>query len=584
MPAPDRPADNGAPPIPGLASPSPSGLVGETLAGRYRLIELLGSGAMGEVYLGEHLTMGRHDAIKVLSRRYADDPDLRSRFLRGARNLARIRHPNVCAVYDFGETDQGAQFLAIEYVPGGTLGELVARTGPLPVRRACEIAIQIAQGLQAAHDQGIVHRDLKPENVMLAQGRDGEDQAKVVDFDIAKGRADDAGGDSTQVGALVGTPRFMSPEQLLGDSLDGRSDLYSLGIVTFWMLTGRLPFEGDTAREMTMRRLEGEALALEDVAPGRFPPGLDAELRRVLSRAVEGRHDDAGSFAAALAAIVPDTEWEGEDEDVDDPTLVLGSPLAMAAVRATHRVGGTILASPDEHPTPVPPPTRGVSPRRLVAGLALTVVVVAGVVMAAPMATRSTPAAGVESSAGLGSSGNAENGAGVERAAGVEGNEGIEPGATADSVGDPGAPDQESGPLERGEERPVGAQRGDRDAAGTPAIPPPTPSEEPVITPTPPDEEAVGARRALQAFAVELSTRESATERIQAVGDSARTLWSRDELGVEVRHWSAYVIALSEYGLGDAESALTWVDRALALDPENRGYRAFQEALRARRQ
>src|SRR5438034_918662 len=197
---------------------------------------------MGQVYLAEHVKMGRKSAIKVLNPTMVYDPDAVARFNREAANASRISHPSVCAIYDFGETPEGLIYLAMEFVEGQPLKHVLEREGALPVARAVTIFAQVADALQAAHDLGIVHRDLKPDNVMIARARDGTDVVKVVDFGIAKLVGSDASQEVTKTGLVIGTPEFMSPEQLSGDKLDGRSDIYSLGLVFFKMLTGRLPF------------------------------------------------------------------------------------------------------------------------------------------------------------------------------------------------------------------------------------------------------------------------------------------------------------------------------------------------------
>src|SRR5512144_1266830 len=163
-------------------------LVGQILAGRYRILQKLGEGAMGAVYLGEHVRMGRKDAIKVLRGPLASDAEAIRRFTRGARNVSAVHHPNVCTVYDFSDTAEGITFLAMELITGESLRDLIEREGALPVERAVAIAKQTADALQAAHDAGIVHRDLKPANIMLMRDRVGGDVVKVVDFDIAKGQ------------------------------------------------------------------------------------------------------------------------------------------------------------------------------------------------------------------------------------------------------------------------------------------------------------------------------------------------------------------------------------------------------------
>lgn len=280
-------------------------LVGQVLADRYHILRKLGEGGMGQVYLAEHVKMGRRSAIKVMNPSMVHDPDAVARFNREAANASRISDAHVCAIYDFGETPEGLIYLAMEYVEGEPLTEVLEREGALPVGRAASICIQVAGALQAAHDLGIVHRDLKPDNIMLTRGRDGADAVKVVDFGIAKAAGGEGGQKVTRTGLVVGTPEFMSPEQLAGDPLDGRSDVYSLGLVFFNMLTGTLPFPADSAQEAMVKRLTDEPAALPDVRPDlHFPPGLQATLDTALARSPADRYQSAAKFAHDVAAVV----------------------------------------------------------------------------------------------------------------------------------------------------------------------------------------------------------------------------------------------------------------------------------------
>lgn len=285
--------------------PAPTDLTGSLLAGRYRILRKLGEGAMGTVYLGEHTKIGRQDAIKVLRDVHAGDAEAIARFNRGARNVAAIRHPNVCTIYDYSDTGDGAQFVAMQFIPGESLKELLDREGALPLERAVRIAKQTAEALQAAHEAGIVHRDLKPANIMISPDRHGDDLVTVVDFDIAKGSKEGEESEVTRLGFVVGTPEYMSPEQLTGDRLDGRSDIYSLGLVLFRMIAGSLPFVGATAQELMIKRLTEEPLrlgALVDLS-GLDPQtgtGLQALFDRALARRAEDRHEDAAEFARQL--------------------------------------------------------------------------------------------------------------------------------------------------------------------------------------------------------------------------------------------------------------------------------------------
>jgi eukaryotic-like serine/threonine-protein kinase len=288
------------------ASAPAASLVGQVIADRYHVIKKLGEGGMGQVYLAEHVKMGRRSAIKVMSPAMIHDPDAIARFNREASNASRITHPNVCAVYDFGETPEGLIYLAMEFVEGVPLTDLIEQEGALPLVRATAIFKQTADALQAAHDLGIVHRDLKPDNIMVARGRDGSDVVKVVDFGIAKAvGGDETGQKVTKTGLVVGTPEFMSPEQLSGDKVDGRSDLYSLALVYFRMLTGQLPFQADSVQETMIKRLTDEPEKLAAARPDlSFPEGLQQVLDTALARTPANRYQTVAKFAEDVLGVV----------------------------------------------------------------------------------------------------------------------------------------------------------------------------------------------------------------------------------------------------------------------------------------
>ncbi|HEV2669516.1 MAG TPA: serine/threonine-protein kinase [Gemmatimonadales bacterium] len=330
-------------------------LVGQVVADRYHVMKKLGEGGMGQVYLAEHVKMGRRSAIKVMNPSMLHDPDAIARFNREASNASRISHPNVCAIYDFGETSDGLIFLAMEFIAGEPLTDLLEREGTLPVPRATHIFLQTADALQAAHDLGIVHRDLKPDNIMVTKGRGGADTVKVVDFGIAKAVGGEAAGQKvTKTGLVMGTPEFMSPEQLSGDSVDGRSDLYSLALVLFRMLTGKLPFEATTVQEVMIKRLTDEPAKLTEALPDlSFPPGLQPVFDTALARTPAERYQTVAKFAADVAAVtgrpvtrsVPPTEAKTQLLPAHAaPTVPLRAPRkrALLPVAATAVV---ILAS-----------------------------------------------------------------------------------------------------------------------------------------------------------------------------------------------------------------------------------------------
>ena len=285
-----------------LATPSLTDLVGQVMAGRYRVIEQLGQGAMGRVYLAEHIKMGRQCAIKVMSPELVSDADAIGRFNREATNASRIQHPNVAAVYDFGESSDGLVFLSMEFVPGEALSRICERERVLPPERAAHIARQAADGLEAAHEMGIIHRDLKPDNIMIARAKDGRDIVKIVDFGIAKGTQQGATSRQhhTRTGVVVGTLQYMSPEQLGGDPIDGRSDLYALACILYEMLTGEPSFAGATIEARLQGRLAGDPLRPRD-ANAAVPAWLDALVVKALAREPNERFQTAAALRDALA-------------------------------------------------------------------------------------------------------------------------------------------------------------------------------------------------------------------------------------------------------------------------------------------
>ena len=287
----------------------PDNLVGTVIADRYRVEAIIGEGGMGRVYRARHVRVPREAAIKVLRRALIADPYAVSAFNREARNAASVGdHPNVAAVYDFGETPDGLVFLAMEFVDGETLGRLLERNPILPPPRAVEIIRQTAAGLTAAHElpEPVVHRDLKPDNILLKTARDRSDWVKIVDFGIAK-----AAKRETQLlttpGLVVGTPRYMSPEQLTGGPTDVRSDIYALGMIAFQMLTGRMPFASASREEeftipWALQRLTLKPLTLRQVAPDvQWPPAAQEAFDRVFATRAEDRTPSANEFARSLA-------------------------------------------------------------------------------------------------------------------------------------------------------------------------------------------------------------------------------------------------------------------------------------------
>jgi serine/threonine-protein kinase len=339
-------------------------LLGAVIADRYHVLRKLGEGGMGQVYLAEHVKMGRKSAVKVMHAAMNADPDAVARFNREASNAARISHPNVCAIYDFGETPDGTIYLAMEFIEGESLTAVIARAGSLPPARAARITRQVADALSVAHELGIVHRDLKPDNIMVTTGRDGADLVKVVDFGIAKAAQSEAQ-KVTRTGLVVGTPEYMSPEQLAGEVLDGRSDLYSLALVTFNMLTGHLPFAATSAQEAMIMRLTDQPRPLAAVRPDiAWPAELQRVMDRGLARETEGRYPTALQFARELEAAVARMASADAREAA---TQVMGAAAPAAATAGTAAIPATRVAAPADRASmataavaapAVPPPAR----------------------------------------------------------------------------------------------------------------------------------------------------------------------------------------------------------------------------------
>ncbi|MBX3130028.1 MAG: serine/threonine protein kinase [Polyangiaceae bacterium] len=296
----DPPASDttpGEPPPSSAAAPSvppPAealALVGQVLAGRYRVEELLGSGGMGAVYRAQHVHMRKNVAVKVLHREMTYLPEVVARFEREAVAAARIEHPHVAAATDFGRIEGGAFYLVLEYVEGRSLRRLLKETHSLAPALALHITRQIAEALDAAHASEIVHRDLKPDNVMLVE-KDGDPYfVKVLDFGIAK-ITSEVGQQLTQVGSVFGTPEYMSPEQATGAPVDARSDLYTVGIMLYEMLAGQTPFDDDDLVVVLTRQMTAEPPPL----PAAVPPGVSLLVARLLSKDAATRPQTAGEL------------------------------------------------------------------------------------------------------------------------------------------------------------------------------------------------------------------------------------------------------------------------------------------------
>jgi serine/threonine-protein kinase len=271
-------------------------VVGEVVAERYELEELVGSGGMSSVFRATDTLLERKVALKILHEEYTNDADYVERFRREARAVAQLAHPNIVTVIDRGEQD-GRQFIVFEYVDGESLKHLVDRTGPLPVEEAVELALQVARALSFAHQQGLVHRDVKPQNVLL----NDDGRAKVTDFGIARSLDLDVQHGLTQTGTVMGTSDYIAPEQARGERVDEQTDIYSLGVVLYELLTGEVPFPGDNFVAVAMRHINEPPPSARARRPD-VPARLDAAIRRAMAKEPSGRFASMAEFAGELEA------------------------------------------------------------------------------------------------------------------------------------------------------------------------------------------------------------------------------------------------------------------------------------------
>ncbi len=278
-------------------APDPN--LGKTLAGRYLIEEKLGEGGMATVYRARHVLVDRPVAVKILLPTVAENPSIKERFRREAKNAAALTHPNIIEIYEHGETDDGAPFLVMELLIGHVLSSSTAH-GPMPPGEVAAIGLQIAQGLARAHDFGVIHRDLKPDNVFLAE-LGGRRVVKLLDFGIARSTKDSR---LTNAGELFGTPQYMAPERLTSIDAGAPSDLYALGVMLYEMLTGRLPFEAETLPALFLAHLQEVPPRPSTRVPG-VPRRLDDLVMALLEKKPEARPVDAHVVIRELAAVAP---------------------------------------------------------------------------------------------------------------------------------------------------------------------------------------------------------------------------------------------------------------------------------------
>ncbi len=319
-------------------------LIGTVFDGRYRIVRKLGAGGMADVYLAEDQELGRRVAIKILNDRHAADDQFIERFRREAKNAAGLSHPNIVSVYDRGEAE-GTYYIAMEYLDGRSLKELIVSRGSAPVKLAIEYTRQVLAAVGFAHRNGIVHRDIKPHNVMVGP----EGRLKVTDFGIARSGASQM----TEVGSIIGTAQYLSPEQARGSRVDQTSDLYSVGVVLYEILTGRVPFTGDTPLEIAMKHLSEVPRPPSELRPD-VPHDLDLVVLRALAKDPSERYQTAEEMDADLERVLQGLPV-GE-ETATAATAVLAGSGALAAAPTSVMTRPTQIAPGRPAPPGATPP------------------------------------------------------------------------------------------------------------------------------------------------------------------------------------------------------------------------------------
>ncbi|HEY2745858.1 MAG TPA: serine/threonine-protein kinase [Polyangia bacterium] len=332
----------------GLApDPTADRLLGRVLGGRYRLLARLGQGGMGTVYRATHTLMDKPVAVKILRGELATDAEAVARFHREARSASRLDHDHCIRVTDFGQSDDGLLFLVMELLDGHSLSH-ITRRGPVPAARAAAIGVAIAEALQHAHDAGIIHRDLKPDNVFLARRNKGREIVKVLDFGLAKLASDSAIGPSiTRDGTVFGTPEYMAPEQAEGEKLDGRTDVYALGVILYQLVCGEVPFKSTNFVALLTKQVSEEPTPPRDRRPDlEIPPGLELIIMKCLAKRRDDRYGVAGEIADALEPFAA----SDTSQSIVLPTREIGHSGAMAQLGAVDLSATRDMAQPTPYP------------------------------------------------------------------------------------------------------------------------------------------------------------------------------------------------------------------------------------------
>src|SRR6202167_2986314 len=285
---------------------APDPLIGRLINDRFKITALIARGGMGKVYRAEQAPLGRVCAIKVLNPNYAGehDPEFHKRFFLEASVASKLTHPNTVTIFDYGRTDDDIYYMAMEYLEGHTLHRAIREAGHFPEERAAHIARQICRALREAHSLGVIHRDLKPANIFLVEHGDETDFVKVLDFGLVKNVSDNKTEDLTQTGLFMGSPKYMAPEQIRGDRVDARTDIYALGIILYEMVTGKVPFDRPNSVNILMAHVNEEAPPLRQMNPNiQISPAFEETIMRCMAKDPETRFRSMDEVLAALKRV-----------------------------------------------------------------------------------------------------------------------------------------------------------------------------------------------------------------------------------------------------------------------------------------
>ena len=347
-------------PQPGAVAASDP-LVGSRIFGDYVIRKKLGEGGMGAVYLAENESIDQRIAIKVLHGEAAQSDELVKRFNREAKAICRLTHPNIIRVFIFGRTADDLIYLAMEFVEGKPLRNVIEESGALDPLRAIKIMRQSLHALQEAHDLGIVHRDLKPDNIMLTEFRDVQDYVKVLDFGIAKVKEPEGKQQQklTQAGVVYGTPEYLSPEQAQAKELDGRSDIYSMGVILYEMITGQIPFSAPTAVAILAAHVYDEPKKPSEIAGVRIHPKLESIILKALEKDTSKRYQTAMEFLGDLETLESElTKGASVKTSIIDASQIA---LILEATRAKQQASAS--AAQPAAPAPAPQPQQPAAPQ-----------------------------------------------------------------------------------------------------------------------------------------------------------------------------------------------------------------------------